>query len=230
MSDQAEHYTEFAFGADAPDWGPAFWQDYEGFVNPFEAFADAWDQFRGMGYTDLQALHDRLKERSNSAGKKRRVLAAELTSGKDQTRYIEEIEHPEIRFLSNARRYFWQRSKAAGALARYIEEKGPPPKWSKLSLPDWIAALEPGDLSDGAEKVLRVAHEYLKGRTEKLLNRLQKRELWQRVAEMGAEQYEEFPDNPGETLHNQLRQRGISPPSIERYRDAGAAINEKSTD
>ncbi|WP_251963218.1 hypothetical protein [Salinibacter ruber] len=133
MSDQAKHYKEFAFGADAPDWGPAFWQDYEGFVNPFDTFAEAWDQFREMGYTDLQALHDRLKERANSARSKRNEVSAKLTSGEDETQYVEEIEHPEIRFLSNASTYFWQRAKAAGALARYIEEKGVPAKWEELA-------------------------------------------------------------------------------------------------
>jgi hypothetical protein len=134
MSDNAERFKHYRYGADAPEWGPAFWDGYEDFVSPFDAFAEAWDQFRMMSYTDLQNLHERLKKRAHQAGQKRREVAAEATSTEDgaATQYLPQIENEEVRWLSNTNTYFWQRAKAAAALARYIEELGSPPTWEKL--------------------------------------------------------------------------------------------------
>lgn len=146
MSDNAERFKEYRFGADAPDWGPAFWEGYDdGFVNPFDTFAKAWDQFRGIGYGDLHDLHTRLKERAKATGRKRRELDAELSLSEDDqsdtephdlAHYLGQVDHPEVRWLSNAERHFRNRAYAAAALARYIEELGPPPAWEELEKED----------------------------------------------------------------------------------------------
>lgn len=125
----------FRYGPDSPEWAPAFWEEYTEPVDPFATFAEAWEDFRNLSYTDLRELADRLENRAHEVRQVRREEAARATSsnGEGSTSYLSAIEDPVVRRLSSVNTYFWNRSKAAKALARYWEEKGPPPKWDELS-------------------------------------------------------------------------------------------------
>lgn len=144
MSDEnRETVNSFKYGADAPEWAPAFWEGYEDFVDPFDAFTEAWDDFHGMGYTDLRALSDRLSERARAAQQKWFEASSEVEipdeelpegiSGDMLEPVMKQQYSEELRRLSRLNSYLWNRAKAAGALLRYIEEKGPPPKWEDLT-------------------------------------------------------------------------------------------------
>lgn len=132
----------FKYGPETPEWAPAYWEGYTDTVNPFDAFAEAWDQFREFGYSDLRELADRLKERAHKAGQTCRQEAARATSsnGEPSAGYLSRIDDPVVRRISRVNTYFWNRAKAAEALARYWEEKGPPPEWEDLSEAEQEAA------------------------------------------------------------------------------------------
>ncbi|WP_162893025.1 hypothetical protein [Salinibacter ruber] len=164
-----ETVNEFKYGARAPEWSPAFWEEYDEFVSPFDAFVDAWDQFRQMSYTDLQALSDRLNERSLAANQKWFELSGEVEIPDEElangvtSDMLEPIQkqrfHDGLKHLSRINTYLYNRAKAAAALVRYIEELGPPPAWEDLSESE-KEAVEPnpaGDYSPSPDckKILR---------------------------------------------------------------------------
>jgi hypothetical protein len=145
-----------------PGFAPSFWEGWDEHTSPLEIFAEAWDQFRAFGYRDLRALEDRLTGRAEEARKalaeiqaRRRVsddnpagsprVKTDDPPGYRQMNLAESLDeafkhYEEEAPLLRAKTYFWHRALAAGALARYIEEKGTPDEWDELSEPDKAAA------------------------------------------------------------------------------------------
>jgi len=76
--------------------------------------AEAWDDYREVGYSDLRAIQEGLNERTD---------ALQDEGNAAWTAYE---DHDGLRFLK-------ARSYAIGKLMTWIEEKGTPPKWKDLS-------------------------------------------------------------------------------------------------
>lgn len=174
-----------------------------------ELIREAWDEYRSCSYADLKALKDALNQRIDALRG-------------DSSVWENTPKGRKVRFLR-------ARDHAVGRLLRWIEERGPdPPKWDRLTWEETLEALEPGDLSDGAEKVLDVVHSYLNGRPDPLLDKMKKTELWEKVQQNGKDEHEDFPKTPGPTLNAALRRQGIPIPSDVRQCLALAkALNQR---
>lgn len=103
-----------------------------------ELFSAAWDDFRSYGYQDLKAIREDLLERAGAIREKTSSLEGDLQERVDKM--IERWEERAPR--RRAKWFFTVRARAAGALLRYLREKGPPPPWDELSRQEKEAAQE----------------------------------------------------------------------------------------
>jgi len=140
---------------------PTFWEGFTDREDPMDTFKDAWNQFRKFGYSDLQPLRDRLFERFREAHNRTSELERkELPDGDLLERVsaaarLKRDHGP----LYNAKVYYHRRAKAAGALMRYIEECGPPPRWEDLTDEEQDQARPRNTFFEIAECILAVHDE-----------------------------------------------------------------------
>lgn len=111
-----------------PDSAPTFWEGWEEWSDPREIFRNGWNDFRERSYHDLELLRDRLLERARAVSQKEPNVDGSLQERFDFWMQNREELGP----LHNAWSFFTYRARAAGALMRYIEEKGDPKEWEDL--------------------------------------------------------------------------------------------------
>lgn len=130
---------------------PVFWKGIDEPVDPQEVFEKAWDQFQEFSYSDLLRLAERLEERIEETRDVIYRKGGDFLVPVDELPEYEEEDPPDMAdyqcafekqaeeqeedllWLYRAFTFYYRRKQAATALARYIEEKGSPPKWENLS-------------------------------------------------------------------------------------------------